>query len=69
MQGLYGIPEASTELGWDIAIPLLIMVLFFATAVPIWVSLGFAAIGLLWLTDVLPLTLFGEALFSGIDAT
>ena len=68
MQGLYGIPEASTELGWDVAIPLLIMVLFFATAVPIWVSLGFAAIGLLWLTDVLPLTLFGEALFSGIDA-
>jgi C4-dicarboxylate transporter DctM subunit len=68
VQGLYGIPEASTELGWDIAIPLLIMVLFFATAVPIWVSLGFAAIGLLWMTDVLPLTLFGEALFSGIDA-
>jgi tripartite ATP-independent transporter DctM subunit len=68
VQGLYGIPEASTELGWDVALPLLIMVLFFATAVPIWVSLGFAAIGLLWLTDVLPLTLFGEALFSGIDA-
>jgi tripartite ATP-independent transporter DctM subunit len=55
-------------MGWDVALPLLIMVLFFATAVPIWVSLGFAAIGLLWLTDVLPLTLFGEALFSGIDA-
>ncbi len=68
MHGLYGIPEASTELGWDIAIPLLIMLLFFATAVPIWVALGFAAIGLLWMTDVLPLTLFGEALFSGIDA-
>jgi len=68
VHGLYGIPEASTELGWDIAIPLLIMLLFFATAVPIWVALGFAAIGLLWMTDVLPLTLFGEALFSGIDA-
>lgn len=68
MQGLYDIPEASTELGWDVGLPLLIMALLFATAVPIWVSLGFAAIGLLWLTDVLPLTLFGEALFSGIDA-
>ena len=65
---LYGIPEASTELGWAIGLPLLLALVLFALAVPIWVSLGFAAIGLLVLTDVLPLTLFGEALFSGIDA-
>lgn len=68
MYSLYKIPEASTELGWEIGGPLLVMVLLFALAVPIWVSLGFAAIGLLWVTEVLPLTLFGEALFSGIDA-
>ena len=67
MYNLYGIPEASTELGWDIGLPLLLMVVLFALAVPIWVSLGFAAIALLMATDVLPLTLFGEALFSGID--
>jgi tripartite ATP-independent transporter DctM subunit len=65
---LYGIPEASTELGWAIGLPLLLALVLFALAVPIWVSLGLAAIGLLVLTDVLPLTLFGEALFSGIDA-
>ncbi len=67
MYNLYNIPEASTELGWDIGLPLLLALVLFALAVPIWVALGFAAIGLLVLTDVLPLTLFGEALFSGID--
>ncbi len=68
MYTLYSIPEASTELGWAVGGPLLVMVLLFALAVPVWVALGFAAIGLLWATGVLPLTLFGEALFSGIDA-
>lgn len=65
---LYGIPEASTELGWAIGLPLLLMVVLFATAMPVWVSLGVCAIALLMSTEVLPLTLFGEALFSGIDA-
>ena len=68
MNKLYGIPEASTELGWEIGLPLILALVLFALAVPVWVSLGFAAIGLLVLTEVLPLTLFGEALFSGIDA-
>ena len=68
MYNMYGIPEASTELGWAIGLPLLLMVLLFAMAVPVWVSLGVAAIALLMATEVLPLTLFGEALFSGIDA-
>jgi len=68
MYNLYGIPEASTELGWDVGFPLLMALVLFAFAVPIWVTLGFVAVGLLYFTDVLPLTLFGEALFSGIDA-
>ncbi len=67
MYSLYNIPEASTELGWDVGLPLLLALVLFALAVPIWVALGFAAVGLLVLTEVLPLTLFGEALFSGID--
>ena len=67
MYNLYKIPEASTELGWDVGLPLILALVLFALAVPIWVALGFAAIGLLVLTEVLPLTLFGEALFSGID--
>ncbi|MEQ8355333.1 MAG: TRAP transporter large permease [Kiloniellaceae bacterium] len=67
MYQLYGIPEASTELGWSVGLPLLAIVLLLCLAVPVWVALGFGAIGLLVMTDVLPLTLFGEALFSGID--
>ncbi len=67
MYNLYRIPEASTELGWDVGLPLILALVLFALAVPIWVALGFAAVGLLVLTEVLPLTLFGEALFSGID--
>ena len=67
MYNLYVIPEASTELGWDVGLPLILALVLFALAVPIWVALGFAAVGLLVLTEVLPLTLFGEALFSGID--
>ena len=68
MYNMYGIPEASTELGWDVGFPLLMALVLFAFAVPIWVTLGFVAVGLLYFTDVLPLTLFGESLFSGIDA-
>lgn len=68
MYELYGIPGASTELGWDVGLPLLGIVLLLCLAVPVWVALGFGAIGLLVMTDVMPLTLFGEALFSGIDA-
>ncbi len=67
MYNLYVMPEASTELGWDVGLPLILALVLFALAVPIWVALGFAAVGLLVLTEVLPLTLFGEALFSGID--
>ena len=67
MYQLYGVPEASTELGWAVGLPLLGIVLLLCLAVPVWVALGFGAIGLLVMTDVMPLTLFGEALFSGID--
>lgn len=68
MYQLYGIPEASTELGWEVGLPLLAAVLLLCLAVPVWVALGFGAIGLLVMTEVMPLTLFGEALFAGIDA-
>ena len=37
-------------------------------AVPIWVVLGLGSIAILLTTEVLPLSLFGEALFDGIDA-
>ena len=68
MHQLYQVPGVTLELGWEILVPLIAMVVMFAMAIPIWVTLGFTAIGLLYFTDILPLTLFGEALFHGIDA-
>ena len=68
MHQLYQAPGVTLELGWEILLPVLAMFALFALAVPIWVSLGVAAVGLLVFTEVLPLSLFGEALFHGIDA-
>ena len=68
MWQLYQQPEVSTDFGWAVYGPLLLMVVMFALTVPVWVSLGFTAIALLMATQVLPLSLFGEALFQGIDA-
>ncbi|MGQ9369410.1 TRAP transporter large permease [Azospirillum sp. ST 5-10] len=65
---LYQVPGATLELGWDILGPVLLMVALFALSVPVWVTLGCGAIALLVATDVLPLTLLGEALFEGVDA-
>jgi len=35
--------------------------------VPFWAAMGLGNVAILWLTDVLPLTLVGEALFEGVD--
>ena len=68
MYQLYGVPAFTAELTWDALWPLLMLVAMFAFGIPVWVSLGLCAIGLLIATGVLPLSLFGEALFQGIDA-
>ncbi len=36
--------------------------------VPFWAAMGLGTVAILWLTDVLPLTLVGEALFEGVDS-
>ena len=59
MHQLYQVPGVTLELGWEILVPLCGMVVMFALAIPIWVTLGFAAVGLLYFTDILPLALFG----------
>lgn len=68
MWQLYQAPEATLELGWDIYGPMLLVLALFVLAVPVWVTLGIGTIALLVATDVLPLSLFGEALFHGVDA-
>lgn len=61
-------PEAAVEWGWDIAGPLLLIVVLLGLGVPMWVSMGAGVMLLLMLTGVLPLSLIGESLFEGIDA-
>lgn len=56
------------ELGWEFYLPFFSMLGLIVLAVPVWVSLGLGTVGMLAITGVLPLTLFGEALFDGIDS-
>ena len=56
------------ELGWDVLIPLILMVFLFAAAVPVWASLGLTALIMLYVTGALPLALIGESVFHGLDA-
>jgi C4-dicarboxylate transporter DctM subunit len=65
---LYQTPGAAIDLGWSIVGPLLLMVGLFALSVPVWVALGICSVSLLLVTGVLPMSLFGQALFDGVDA-
>ena len=56
------------ELGWDFYLPLMIFVGLAALAVPIWATIGMAAVAMLIMSGDLPLSLVGESLFDGIDA-
>ncbi|OOG27551.1 C4-dicarboxylate ABC transporter [Thioalkalivibrio denitrificans] len=64
------IPEAfgSAELGWQVLGPIILMLIMFALAVPVWVSLGITALLILVLTGTLPIELVGESVFHGLDA-
>ena len=64
---LYQPMETALEIGPDVTLSLLLLAALFLLAVPVWVSLGISALVMLWLTDVLPLSLLGESLFSGVD--
>lgn len=60
--------QQTVELGLDFYLPVLLFVLLCACAVPVWASIGATAIVMLMLSGDLPLSLVGEALFSGVDA-
>jgi len=59
--------EQTVELGWSFYLPLILFVLFVAIGVPVWASIGVAAITMLIMSGDLPLSLVGESLFDGID--
>lgn len=56
------------EIGWDFYGPVILFVFLIAIGIPIWAAIGASAIAMLWVSGVLPLSLFGESLFDGIDA-
>lgn len=59
--------QQTVELGWDFYVPIIVFVVLIALAVPIWASIGSAAIVMLMMSGALPLSLVGESLFHGID--
>lgn len=59
--------QQTVELGWDFYLPLILFVLFIALGVPVWASIGVAAVSMLIMSGDLPLSLVGESLFDGID--
>jgi tripartite ATP-independent transporter DctM subunit len=60
--------EQTVILGWDFFLPVIMFAVFCALGIPVWASIGSAAIAMLLLSGALPLSLVGESLFDGIDA-
>ena len=60
-------PEA-VEIGWSFYGPVLLFLVLLALAVPVWAAIGASAVAMLMVSQVLPMSLFGESLFDGIDA-
>ena len=65
---LWNTLNQTVELGWDFYVPVIMFVVLIALAVPVWASIGSAAITMLVMSGDLPLSLVGESLFTGIDA-
>jgi len=55
------------EIGWDFYGPILLFVFLVALGVPVWAAIGAGATAMLFVSQVLPMSLFGESLFDGID--
>jgi tripartite ATP-independent transporter DctM subunit len=68
MEFLYQQSTIGLVLGWEFYVPMLLAFILIVCAVPIWAVLGITSISMLHFSGVLPLSLFGEALFDGIDA-
>ena len=64
----YLMQQEEIILGWGFFVPLIMMVVLILLAVRIWVVIGVGSFAMLLLTEVLPPTLLGEALFEGIDS-
>jgi tripartite ATP-independent transporter DctM subunit len=61
------IQQEAPSIGWDFYGPIILFVLLIALGVPVWAAIGAGAVTMLYVSDVLPLSLLGESLFDGID--
>lgn len=61
------LPQDAVAIGWDFYGPVLLFALLIALGVPVWAAIGAGAVAMLVVSQVLPLSLFGESLFDGID--
>lgn len=59
--------QEAVAIGWDFYGPVLLFALLIALGVPVWAAIGAGAVAMLVVSQVLPLSLFGESLFDGID--
>ncbi|HSG94565.1 MAG TPA: TRAP transporter large permease subunit, partial [Afifellaceae bacterium] len=59
--------QEAIAIGWDFYGPVILFVLLIALGVPVWAAIGAGAVTMLYVSEVLPLSLLGESLFDGID--
>ncbi len=59
--------QEAVAIGWDFYGPVLLFALLIVLGVPVWAAIGAGAIAMLVVSEVLPMSLFGESLFDGID--
>ncbi|XWN32611.1 MAG: TRAP transporter large permease [Devosia sp.] len=59
--------QEAVTIGWDFYGPVIFFVVLIALGIPVWASVGAAAVAMLLISEVLPLSLLGESLFDGID--
>ena len=59
--------QEAVAIGWDFYGPVLLFVLLITLGVPVWAAIGAGVVAMLVVSQVLPLSLFGESLFDGID--
>jgi|GEM_PF-2320908 len=62
------IQQAAASLDWTFYLPLALIVAMIALGIPMWVSIGLGSLTILTLTETLPLSVFGESLFEGINS-
>jgi tripartite ATP-independent transporter DctM subunit len=64
---MYELASSGIEFGWEIIVPVLVMLTLVVLAVRIWVTLAVGTFLILYFTDSLPLAIIGESLFDGVD--